>query len=261
MNVTSYTYMSEIVVTIGLFFLACFFYLFISFYGSKQNLSQEKLHRLKVNTRNIISFVFIVLTVFIWFGELKTSIISAAAICSAVIITFKEVILSFFGTLFSNQNFKIGDYIDVDYTKGKIINRNFLNTTILINDTYQSQELIVPNIIFLTNKVKKLSKLSKLQFFSFNIMCENLKTVDASVKKMYELAVPIVEKNNPNYSQYFKEVDEATPYFDIPDNLVSIDYHLGDAKSIYFTVNFLAHPTDGAKIEREITQMYLESIK
>ncbi len=260
MNLISYSYVSEIVFTIGLFLVACFAYIFISFYGSKQNLSQEKLHRLKVNTRNIISFIFIVMTVFIWFGELKTSIISAAAICSAVIITFKEVILSFFGTLFSNQNFKIGDYIDVDGTQGKIINRNFLNTTILINDTYQSQELIVPNIIFLTNKVKKLSKIPKLQCFSFDIMCDGLKEVSKNVKKMYEIALPIVEKYNPNYKKYFQEVDEATPYFDIPEKLVMIDYKLGDAKSIFFTIKFLAHPTDGAQIEREITQAYLETL-
>lgn len=236
------------------------FYKGFSFYTNKQEMSYERKHRALVNTRNILIFTFVVLTFFIWIGEIKTSLLSAAAICSAIIITFKEIILSFFGTLVSNQSFQLGDYIEVDGLPGKIINKSFLNTTILLNDTQQTQELIVPNLVFLNNKFKKLSKIPKAQFVSFAISVDSIDKVFPFSEIARTLSHDILMKYNPDYEEYFKQIDQITPYFDIPKSIVNIGFEVSDPRKLQFVVSFVCRPSQMSQIKDEILYQYLQKI-
>lgn len=255
------TFKNELFNTFMLIILLVSFYKAFSFYTNKQEISYEKKHRALVNARNFFIFSFVVLTFFIWIGEIKTSLLSAAAICSAVIITFKEIILSFFGTLISNQSVQLGDYIEIDGLPGKIINKSFLNTTVLLNDTQQTQELIVPNIIFLTTKFKKLSKIPKVHFVSFSISVDSIDKIHHFSEIARNIAKETIKKYNPDYEEYLKQVDETTPYFDVPDSLVSIGYEVADSKKLQFSVNFICRPSQMAQIKDEILFNYLKAIK
>lgn len=246
--------------TLVLIVFLVIFYKGFSFYTNKQQISYEKKHRALVNTRNILIFTFVILTFFIWIGEIKTSLLSAAAICSAIIITFKEIILSFFGTLISNQSFQLGDYIEVDGLPGKIINKSFLNTTILINDTQQTQELIVPNIVFLNNKFKKLSKIPKAHFVSFAISVDSIDKVFQFSEIAKTLAHDILMKYNPDYEEYFKQIDQITPYFDIPKSIVNIGFEVSDPRKLQFIVSFVCRPSQMTQIKDEILSQYLQKI-
>lgn len=254
------TFRNELLNTFILAIVLVVFYKGFFFYTNKQQMSYERKHRALVNTRNVLIFLFVVLTFFFWIGEIKTSILSAAAICSAIIITFKEIILSFFGTLISNQSFQLGDYIEVDGYPGKIINKSFLNTTVLLNDTHQTQELIVPNLMFLNGKFKKLSKIPKAHFVSFAISVDSMEKVFPCAESARSIALDILQQYNPDYEQYFKQIDQITPYFDIPKSIVNISYEISDPRKLQFVVSFVCRPSQMSQIKDEILHKYLQSI-
>lgn len=254
------SFKNELLNTLMLVVFLVVFYKGFSFYTNKQEMSYERKHRALVNTRNILIFIFVVLTFFIWIGEIKTSLLSAAAICSAIIITFKEIILSFFGTLVSNQSFQLGDYIEIDGLPGKIINKSFLNTTVLLNDTQQTQELIVPNLIFLNNKFKKLSKIPKAQFVSFAISVDSIDKVFEFSEIGRTIAHDILMQYNPDYEEYFKQIDQITPYFDIPKSIVSISFEVSDSRKLQFVISFVCRPSQMGQIKDEILHKYLQTI-
>lgn len=254
------TFRNELLNSFMLSILLFVFYKGFSFYTNKQEMSYERKHRALVNTRNVLIFIFVVLTFFIWIGEIKTSLLSAAAICSAIIITFKEIILSFFGTLISNQSFQLGDYIEVDGLPGKIINKSFLNTTVLLNDTQQTQELIVPNLVFLNNKFKKLSKIPKAHFVSFAIAVDTIDKVYPFAEIARTISQDILKEYNPDYEEYFKQIDQITPYFDIPKSIVNISYEVSDARKLQFVVSFVCRPSQMSQIKDEILHNYLQTI-
>lgn len=254
------SFRNELLNTFMFAFILFFFYKGFSFYTNKQQMSYERKHRALVNTRNILIFIGVVLTFFTWIGEIKTSLLSAAAICSAIIITFKEIILSFFGTLVSNQTFQLGDYIEVDGLQGKIINKSFLNTTVLLNDTQQTQELIVPNLVFLNNKFKKLSKIPKAHFVSFSIAVDSIEKVFHFSEIARIIAQDILKEYNPDYEEYFKEIDKNTPYFDIPKSIVNIGYEVSDSRKIQFVVSFVCRPSQMSQIKDQILLKYLQTV-
>jgi hypothetical protein len=251
---------NELLNTLILIIFLIVFYKGFSFYINKQEISHERKHRSLVNTRNVLSFIFVVLIFFIWIGEIKTSLLSAAAICSAIIITFKEIILSFFGTFISNQSFQLGDYIEIDGFSGKVINKSFLNTTILLNDTQQTQELIVPNLVFLNNKFKKLSKIPKVQFVSFAISVDSIEKIYKFSEIARVLAHDILIKYNPNYEEYFKQIEQITPYFDIPKSIVNIKFEISDPRKLQFIISFVCRPSQMSQIKDEILNQYLQTI-
>lgn len=262
-NLTNHlgSYKTELFNTFILSFSLIFLYKSFSFYTNKQQISYERKDRALVNARNIFIFIFVVMTFFFWIGEFKTSLLSAAAICSAIIITFKEIILSFFGTLISNQSFQLGDYIEVDGLPGKIINKSFLNTTVLLNDTFQTQELIVPNLVFLNGKFKKLSKIPKAHFVSFSISVDSIAKVFQAAELARIISHDILKQYNPDYEEYFKQIDQVTPYFDIPKSIVNISYEVSDPRKLQFIVSFVCRPSQMSQIKEEILCKYLQAIQ
>lgn len=245
-------------------FLLSVFFIFIyktfSLYIKKQNLSSERKYTALINFRNSILFIYVLLLLFIWIGEIKTSILSATALFSAFIITFKEVLLSIIGTLISNQNLDIGDYVEYDNVKGKIVNKTFLNTTILINDTKQIQELVVPNLVFLTSKFKKLSKIPKAHFATINLSTEHLDLIHDFSPLLKQQAELIVKEHNPEYSLYLKSIGEITPHFDAPEELVSITYDLSDPKRYQIIINFISRASKITIITHQIQEKFIEFV-
>ena len=254
------TFKTELFYSLFLVSFLVFFYKTFSFYINKQETSHEKKDRALINARNFLIFIFVILSFFIWIGEIKTSLISAAALGGAIIITYKEIILSFFGTIISNQTFELGDYIEIDGLPGKIINKSFLNTTILLNDTQQTQELIVPNLIFLNNKFKKLSKIPKVQFVSFGISVDNINKIYYYSEIAKNIAKEVLFKHDPSFDDYLKQVDKTTPYFVAPESIVNIGFEVADSRKLQIIVSFVCRPSLMSELKSEILNQYLQKI-
>ena len=233
-------------------------YTFLSFFIKRQEWSMEKKRRVGISTRNAIIFMFITTLIFLWGGGIKTLVLSAAAVCAAFFVAFKEVLLSFFGTLSSNRLFSIGDYIEYDGYKGRIIDKNFLNTRIVVLDTHQSKELVFPNMHYITNRIINMSRLGKYQAYTLIISVEKIEDLYLHAQKTMEVAQAILEPYEQDFKTYFSQKSTDNIFFETPPIKPVLTFDLSDSKKPSFKINYISHPLDNNKVEQYILTSYLK---
>jgi hypothetical protein len=251
---------SEILATVLLFIFIIIAYTVSFFVIKKQQWSFEKQRRTTVTLKNIYFLIFFVITIFVWSVELKTLILSAAAIFAAIFIVFKEVILSFVGTLISSKTFKVGDSIQYGNIKGQIIDKSFLNTTVLIFGKYQSQELVYPNMSYITSEIINLSNYGKYQSYSIFFHVTEQKNLLSQSLFAQKIANDEMAIYKDNITSYFLQKKQDDHFFQIPDPTPKITYDLSDVHKIGFSIIYISHPLDKDLLEQNIIQKYLKSL-
>ncbi len=232
-------------------------YTSLSFFIKRQDWSKEKKRRIGISIRNSIIFLFLITLIFLWGGGIKTLVLSAAAVCAAFFVAFKEVLLSFFGTLSSNRLFSIGDYIEYDGYKGRIVDKNFLNTRIVVLDTHQSKELVFPNMNYITNRIINMSRLGKYQAYTLTISVEKTEDLYIHAQKAMEIAQGILEPFEQDFKTYFSQKSTDNIFFETPPIKPVLTFDLSDSKKPCFKLNYISHPLDNSKIEQHILTSYL----
>ncbi len=241
-------------ITLFIFILV---YTAIFFFIKRQDWSTSKKHKHAITTRNFFFFFFIITLLFIWSGEIKTFIFSAAAIVGALFIVFKELILALVGTILTNKTFYVGDHIEYDGIRGKIIDKNFFHTRVLISDPFQNKELVFPNMHYITNKIINMSKFGKFQSYSLVFGIDKIEEAHNASDKVLSIAKEVLSEHINSYVDYFKDKHKENIFFEIPNVEPQITHELSDIKKIYFTLHFISHPLDKYKIEKEIINKYL----
>lgn len=253
---------NEAVGTIILLITFTIVYSLIVFWVKKRNWSIDKKRRRSINARNSLVLLLIISIIFIWSGEIKTMILSITALAAAIIIAFKEMILCFLGSLFitSNKLFSLGEYIEIDGIRGKVIDKNFVYTKIIISEPFQTREMNIPNIFFVTNKMVNLSHYGKFQSYTLKLAVPNFIMVKKYVSIIEKLATEVIGKHQETYSEYFNGKKLTDIFFDIPKNYYSIEYDLADNRNAVIKFHYLAHPLQQEEIEQLILKGYSERI-
>jgi hypothetical protein len=234
------------------------FYTAIFFFLKKQDWSTDKKHKLAVSIRNSLFFAFLIVVAFVWSGELKTFIFSFAAIFSAFVLVFKELILGMVGYIITNKVFSIGDYIEYDGIQGKIIDKTFLNTRVLITEPYLNKEMVFPNMHYITHKVINLSKFGKFQIYRMVFSSENISEIYDLSNSVLSIVNNAIAPHKEKYLNYYKEMNQENFLFEIPTVEPKITYDFSDVKKVSFTVYYMSHPLDKDSIENTIIQDYLK---
>jgi hypothetical protein len=252
---------NELLYTIISFIIFALIYLGIFIFIKSQDWTTDKKHKHYVSIRNLLFFIFIISIVFIWSGEIKTFIVSATAILGATLIVFKEIILALVGSIITNKVFNVGDYIEYEGVKGKIVDRNFLNTKLLITSPLQSKELIFPNMHYITNKITNLSRFGKFQTYTLEIGVEKIDFVQELSEEALAISKKALASHREKYEVYFNEQKKEQLFFEVPEVDPKITYELHDARSISFRIHYISHPLDQVAIEEEILKEYLKYVK
>lgn len=245
------------------FATACSILIFTSIYFSlsfvirKQDWSTEKKRRIGISVRNSLFFLFVTTLIFLWGGGIKTLVLSAAAVCAAFFVAFKEVLLSAFGTLSSNRLFSVGDYIEYDGYKGRIIDKTFLNTRFVVLDTHQSKELVFPNMHYITNRIINMSRLGKYQAYHLTISVEKIEDLYAHANKCMDITNKILEPVEKDFKLYFSQKSTDNIFFETPPIKPVLTFDLSDPKKPIFKINYISHPLDNPKVEQQILAAYL----
>lgn len=256
------TMFKDVVATVFTILLLTISYHILSFFINRQSLSDKKKYNSMMRLRNTFFIIFLLIELFIWSGEIKTLFFSAAAIMAAMIVTFKEIILCFVGSFLvsSNKLFVLGDYIEYDNIKGKVVDRNFLYTKILIGESFHAKELNVPNAIFINNKVTNISRFGKYQNYEIKIAIDKIYKMKEYEKFFEEILSKIFENVKENYIEYFKEKKSHDVFFDIPNNYYDIVYDITEIQKAFLKISFLAHPTEYKNIENQLINSYLKKL-
>lgn len=249
---------SNFISTVACLIIFIALYSMISFFIRKQNWSRDKQIRISINVRNGLIFAFFVTMIFLWGGGIKTLVLSAAAVCAAFFVAFKEIFLSFAGTISSNRTFSVGDFIEYDGHRGKIVDRNFVTTRVaLIDGGIQSKELVFTNMHYITNKIVNISRLGKYQSHTLSIGVEHVDDLYDHSQKVVEITKEILKPYETEYLNYFSQKSEENIFFDKPTMEPVLSYDLSDPKKSTFKVQFIVHPLSQKKMESDIIKEYI----
>ncbi len=123
---------------------------------ARQDLPPEVRRRWQVTLRNSILLTFLLGLVFIWGHEIRTLAVSLVAIAAAIVLATKELILCLIGGVYrtSSRVFDIGDVVEIGSTRGKVVDRNLLSTTLLVSGSTAAGRLAtIPNSLLLNQPV------------------------------------------------------------------------------------------------------------
>lgn len=124
-------------------------------------LPPERRNRFLVQSRNAAVVLFLASVLVLWAEQIQTVALSLAAVAAALVIATKEFILCLSGTFLrvSARSFRLGDRIEVNGTRGDVIDIGPLTTTLLEVGPEASihkltgRAVVLPNSLFLTTPV------------------------------------------------------------------------------------------------------------
>lgn len=255
-------YFQDAMLTGTLFILFVLMYSILAAWVKSRPWGIDKKRRHTTSSRNTLVLIFAISLIFIWSGEIKTMILSITALAAAIIIAFKEMILCFLGSFFitSNKLFALGEYIEIDGIKGKVIDKNFIYTKLLLSETFQTREMNIPNIVFVTNKVVNLSHYGKFQAYILKIAVPEIHQVKRYSEILSNLAHQTLSEYEKKYDEYFKAKQLNDIFFDVPKNHYIIEHDISDVRNVTLKLHYLAHPLDQENIELKIIQGYTDKL-
>ena len=127
------------------------------------DLTLEQKRQKKTNFRNGLILGLLCMLGFVWGGEIRSLILSLAAIAAAIMIVSKEIISCFYGAfiLALSKPARIGDSIEIGPHKGELLDHNWLTLTLMEHsDThyYSGKTIKIPNSLLLTTPLVNLSQ-------------------------------------------------------------------------------------------------------
>lgn len=220
--------------------------------------------KIKINIRNILLFFLIFILLSFWAGQIKTMLLSTAAITAAVIITFKEVLLSFFASFYitSNKILSIGDEVEYENIKGRVINRNFSGIKVLCNRLDENKVIFIPNIIFLNNKVMNFSKVEDVNINSVSIGLRDPVQAIELAKLLEERLVNELNFNLEHYKSKFSclNAGNMNDFFTVDKNFY-VKKDFSDFAKTKINVYFYAKKEDKEDVENKVFNIYYTFLK
>ena len=121
---------------------------------------KDKVREIRLNV--IASFTMVLSLMLLFFYIKPSAIVYLVFVASALILIFKDLILSFISSVFVISRYKIWDIVELkwEWLKWKIISISLVNTELLSVDdkfNFENEHLKIPNNYFLLNKISMLS--------------------------------------------------------------------------------------------------------
>ncbi|MFG1483273.1 mechanosensitive ion channel family protein [Halobacteriovorax sp. HFRX-2_2] len=193
-----------VILVLILFYLTNHIFSFILKKTSSINIETKR--RYVVNTNISLTIIFVFITLYIYSTELKNLAFSLAALMVAIVLITKELSLNIMGGIYKtfSGGFIIGDTIEIEGKRGSVIDRDLFTTTLLevgpnkTSHNYTGRSIIVPNSIFLTNRVTNESFLKSFVLHTFKVIL----SPDCDWEKAEKI---LLERSEFYCSEYFEQ--------------------------------------------------------
>ena len=99
-------------------------------FRSHPDLSIENKRRSLVVSRNITMLLLLFGLAMIWAAQIQTLALSMFAVAAAIVVATKELIMCLSGSILRSvtKQYSIGDYIEINGLRGRVVDINMLNT-------------------------------------------------------------------------------------------------------------------------------------
>lgn len=232
----------------------------------------KKDNKTEYRQKRIINFLVTTLTILllivIWMPYIKNILTFISFISAAMTIALREFIYNLFSGIYIRvrKPFSVEDRIEIDETRGDVININMLNFEILEvseKDHYNGQStgiiVTIPNSMIFTKPLKNFNKIFKYIWNEMTIKIPLEENVSEAKRVIYK----IVNNNeivNKIPTKMQKQIDNLSPNYRIYYNKYEpIIYTKVDGDVIELTVRYLIHPKKVRYVESTIWEQILKA--
>lgn len=208
------SWLSTVVLVIALLFARRFA---VGIIQRRDDYPPEVLRRWIINTRNIAVAVGLFGFVLIWGTELRAFALSIAAFAVAMVIATKELILCLSGGIYRAGlgSFAIGERIEVAGTRGDVIDKSLLSTTVLEvgpgheGHNYTGRAIVIPNSLLLSVPVFNETYMERFGFHIFTIPLANAQDWKRAEEIVLDAAAIECAPYLPTAGEHFEELRRA----------------------------------------------------
>lgn len=137
----------------------------------------EEKRRWVVNSRNITLILALFGLAVIWAAQIQTLALSMFAVAAAIVLATKELIMCLSGSLLraTTKQYSVGDYIEVNGLRGRVVDINLLNTLVMqigpnaLVGQLSGKTVSFPNSLLLTHPVQRDNVLDIYVIHTFEI--------------------------------------------------------------------------------------------
>ena len=132
-------------------------------FRSHPDLSIENKRRSLVFSRNITMLLLFFGLAMIWAAQIQTLALSMFAVAAAIVVATKELIMCLSGSILRSvtKQYSIGDYIEINGLRGRVVDINMLNTLMMqigpnpLIGQLSGKTLSFPNSLLLSHTVRR----------------------------------------------------------------------------------------------------------
>lgn len=122
----------------------------------------DKARKRFVHMKNLVWVTSVLIVFTIWASKIAGIILSLAAVAGASLIVSKELLMCLlgYGYLMASRAYQVGDYIEVNHLRGRVVDIDIFATTLAENslaNQLTGKTLTMPNGMLLSHSVRNIS--------------------------------------------------------------------------------------------------------
>ena len=176
--------------------------------------SIEEKRRSLVLSRNLTLILTIFGLAIIWATQIQTLALSMFAVAAAIVVATKELIMCLSGSILRSvtKQYSVGDYIEVDGLRGRVVDINLLNTLMMqigpnpLVGQLSGKTLSFPNSLLLNHSVRRDNILGDYVIHTVEIPVPIHLDSDVIVGRLKAVLEPLCQPYVPAIQRHLENV-------------------------------------------------------
>ena len=176
--------------------------------------SIEEKRRSLVLSRNLTLILTIFGLAIIWATQIQTLALSMFAVAAAIVVATKELIMCLSGSILRSvtKQYSVGDYIEVNGLRGRVVDINLLNTLMMqigpnpLVGQLSGKTLSFPNSLLLNHSVRRDNILGDYVIHTVEILVPIHLDSDVIVGRLKAVLEPLCQPYVPAIQRHLENV-------------------------------------------------------
>ena len=235
-------------------------------FRSHPDLSIEDKRRSLVVSRNITMLLLFFGLAMIWAAQIQTLALSMFAVAAAIVVATKELIMCLSGSILRSvtKQYSIGDYIEINGLRGRVVDINMLNTLMMqigpnpLIGQLSGKTLSFPNSLLLSHTVRRDNILGDYVIHTVEIPVPIHLDSDEIIGRLKDVLEPLCEPYVPAIKQHLENV-QTQKLFITPAAQPRISRVPHDDKVYNIIVRFASPVAKRLEIQQAILDEFLRT--
>lgn len=219
-----------------------------------------------VVSRNITILLLLFGLAMIWAAQIQTLALSMFAVAAAIVVATKELIMCLSGSILRSvtKQYSIGDYIEINGLRGRVVDINMLNTLMMqigpnpLIGQLSGKTLSFPNSLLLSHTVRRDNILGDYVIHTVEIPVPIHLDSDEIIGRLKDVLEPLCEPYVPAIKQHLENV-QTQKLFITPAAQPRVSRVPHDDKVYNIIVRFASPVAKRLEIQQAILDEFLRT--